>query len=69
MGFFSESESEREQREHNEGQKDGSEAGPLDKFVHNVRPGGGSDAYNAGWDNGVENPASDDDDDEDDEDD
>lgn len=26
---------------------------------------GHSDAYNAGWDNGVDNPAGDDDDDED----
>ncbi len=66
MGIFSESESEREVREHNEGQKDGSQADVLDKIVHNVRPGGGSDAYKAGYDNGVENPASDDDEDDED---
>ncbi len=67
MGIFSESESEREVREHNEGQADGSRAGGWDKVAHNLGGDTGhSDAYNAGWRNGVDNPASDDDDDDDD---
>ena len=68
MGIFSESESEKAIREHNQGQKDGSQADFWDKIAHRIGGNPGcSDAYNAGWDNGVDNPASDDDDDDDDE--
>lgn len=57
MGIFSESDSERAVREHTEGQRDGSKASNLDKVVHNFS-GGQSEAYNAGWRNGVDNAVS-----------
>ena len=57
MGIFSESDSERSIREHNEGQKAGARATNLDKVVHNLGGDSGrSAAYNAGWDNGIANP-------------
>jgi len=63
MGIFSESDSERAVREHNEGQDAGSKAGPVDKFVHRMADSMGrgySDAYNKGWEHGVNNPSKDD---------
>ena len=50
-----ETESERDEREHNEGQKDGSEAGAIGQLIHDNLRALDSDAYNAGFDNGVEN--------------
>jgi len=50
-----ETESERNEREHNEGQKDGSEAGVLGQVLHDNLSALDSDAYNAGFDNGVQN--------------
>lgn len=64
MGVFSESDSERAVREHNEGQDAGSKADGVDKFAHRVWGSTGySEAYNRGWENGVNNPAPIDDDD------
>src|ERR1051326_2711663 len=58
MGILSESESERAVRENNDGQKAGSQATALDKVVHRIGGNTGySDAYNKGWENGVNNPA------------
>jgi hypothetical protein len=53
--FGIETESERQVREHNEGQKDGSQAGSLDKISHRLS-GGGSEHYNKGWENGENHP-------------
>jgi hypothetical protein len=50
MGIFSESDSERAVREHNEGQKAGSEATPGTSWTPNRGNTGHSDAYNGGWD-------------------
>jgi hypothetical protein len=63
MSIFNalENDSERAEREYQEGQKEGSQAGIIAKIGHDL-VGGGSDAYNKGWDNGVNNPSNDDDD-------
>jgi hypothetical protein len=56
-----ESESERAQREHNEGQEAGSEANILDQMGHNfIDSAFQSDEYNEGWENGVNNQPQDD---------
>ena len=62
MGIFFPSPEEDAIREHNQGQKDGSQASGLDHLVHSLDVWS-SEAYDKGWKNGVENPASDDDDD------
>jgi hypothetical protein len=62
MGVFSESDSERAVREHNAGQAAGSKADGVDKFAHRVWGSTGySDAYNKGWEHGVNNRAPNDD--------
>ncbi|HXM46356.1 MAG TPA: hypothetical protein VN956_00720 [Pyrinomonadaceae bacterium] len=64
MGFFDilfASDSEITEMEHNEGQAAGSQAGIIDDLWHNtVDQFFVSDAYNKGWDNGVENQPYDD---------
>jgi hypothetical protein len=56
-----ESESEQAEREHNEAEQEGAKADFLDKALHGALSDFYSDAHNAGWDNGVANPSSDDD--------
>ncbi len=53
------------QSEHNDGQKDGSQAGLFEQFCQgwNILS---SEAYREGFKNGVDNQAADDDDDDDD---
>ena len=62
MGIFFESKSEQAVREHNEGEKAGSQSSAVDRMAHNM-VGSGSDAYDKGFENGMNYPASDDDDD------
>ena len=60
MGFFGESESEREIREHNEGQEAGSKASLVEQLGQSLFRGiGTSEAYDKGFDNGVKNPSED----------
>lgn len=57
-GFFSElfeSESDRAQREHNEGQEAGSKADSLTAFINDLASVANSDAYNEGFRNGQKN--------------
>jgi len=49
------------QREHNQGQEDGSKAGFLEKLGHSFERGFMSDDYNTGFDNGAANPKGKDD--------
>ncbi len=56
-----ETESEHAEREHNDGQEDGSKSDFLSQIVHSGLHDLYSDEYNAGWDNGVANPSSNDD--------
>lgn len=60
MGIFS-SDSEKAQQEHNEGQADGSKASFIEELFHDTVEGAlRSDAYNQGWENGVNNKPKDD---------
>jgi hypothetical protein len=59
MGLF-ETDAERKQREHNEGQEAGSKASWLDRVIFAQVPIG-SDEWREGFKNGAENPKKDDD--------
>lgn len=58
--LFPESESERSQREHNEGQKDGADADLMDIAGHAIFYPICSDAYNKGFEHGLFNKPNDD---------
>lgn len=60
MSWPWESESEQAQRENNEGQEMGSKADLLDQGLHALLSPFYSDAHNAGYDNGLNNPSKDD---------
>ncbi|MBV8856395.1 MAG: hypothetical protein JOZ02_05485 [Acidobacteria bacterium] len=53
------SDSEQAQADHEQGQADGSQADLIDSAVYHIF-GGGSDAYNAGYENGLNNQPDDD---------
>jgi hypothetical protein len=55
-------EAEKTQLANNDGERDGSKADWADKIAHNIA--GGSSPYDKGFQNGLDNPASDDDDDD-----
>lgn len=58
MGWF-ESESEKAQREYEEGQAAGSKAGLMDDFMQSMCKSLTSEAYDKGWENGKANPSKD----------
>ncbi len=64
MGLF-DSLSNTPQQSNEQGQKDGSQASWLERYAHGLVPDDKSDdPYKAGYQNGLDNPASDDSDDD-----
>lgn len=58
MGFFNElfeSEGDRAQREHNEGQEAGSQADSITALINDFASFANTDAYNEGFQNGLKN--------------